>query len=265
RDAAAAQGLRLQLLVPEHGRSRRVTLYRRPTGAFTRFDGRELQVPVPAQVRAGVPAHRRAVGAAVGERLGRAADELLAGGGVETGRPDFLVCTHGRRDRCCGSLGTELWEELGASGFDGDGARLARTSHTGGHRFAATCVVLPAGTVWGLLDADALRRIAMRRGPIDDLLPRYRGCSGLGSPAAQVLERSVLAEVGWPLFDCARSVEEVGGGRLRLSASGPAGTHAWEATVVPDRTVSVPDCGQPIELSKKTETQYRVEGFTAVG
>ena len=47
--------------------------------------------------------------------------------------------------------------------------------------------------------------IVARDGPLDDLLPRYRGCSGLSSPAVQALERAVFAELGWSLFDMARS------------------------------------------------------------
>ena len=48
---------------------------------------------------------------------------------------DVLVCTHGTRDTCCGSLGTRLWRDL-----DAGGATVRRTSHTGGHRFAPTAV-----------------------------------------------------------------------------------------------------------------------------
>ncbi len=262
REVVAGEELRVQLLVPRAGGSRRIVLYRRPAGPFVAFEGSELRVaPEHDEVTGNGAAPD---GTAIGKALGRAAERLLAGRGDPIEGRDVLVCTHGRRDRCCGSLGTELWEQLRSSSFEHDtGVRLARTSHTGGHRFAATCIVLPEGTVWGYLDPDALRRIARRAGTLDDLLPRYRGCSGLGSPAAQVLERAVLAEVGWTLFDCTRHVEDLGGRRLRLTASGPAGTAAWEASVVAGRTLRVPDCGQPVELSKKTETEQRVEDLIA--
>jgi hypothetical protein len=266
REAVAGRGFRIQLLVPEADRRRRVALYRRPPGPFTRFEGRELHVEVDAVRRGDRTALDGAVeDPGIGDSLGRATDRLLAGGGEPVGGCEVLVCTHGRRDRCCGSAGTSLWGQLRGSGLEGAGVRLARTSHTGGHRFAPTCVVLPAGTAWGFLDPDALGRIVRRAGPLDDLLPRYRGCSGLDSPAAQALERAVLAEVGWALFDCARSVVDAGGGRLRLVASGPATAGAWEATVVPAATRPVPDCGQPPELSKKTETEHRVEGLERLG
>ena len=266
REVVAGRGFRIQLLVPETDRCRRVALYRRPPGPFTRFEGRELQVEVGAVRRGDRTALDRAVDdPAIGDALSRATDRLLAGAGEPVEGSEVLVCTHGRRDRCCGSAGTRLFEQLRGSGLEGAGVRLARTSHTGGHRFAATCVVLPAGTAWGFLDPDALGRIVRRAGPLDDLLPRYRGCSGLDSSAAQALERAVLAEVGWPLFDCARSVEDLGGGRLRLVASGPAAAGAWEGTVVPAAARPVPDCGQPPELSTRTETEHRVEGLARLG
>jgi len=268
RQAIAGRGLRIQLVVPETDQFRRVAFYCKPEGPFTGFVGRELRVRLVPDGPAGsdrpVLGDTTVDGRAIGAALGRATDQLLTSGGEPIAQSDVLVCTHGRRDRCCGSLGTELWQQLGGFDLDGSGARLARTSHTGGHRFAATCLVLPAGTLWGFLDADALSRIVRREGPLDDLIPRYRGCSGLDSPAAQALERAVLAELGWPLFEHARSVEDLGGGHLRLVLSGSMGTPAWEATVVPGRTFPVPDCGQALEHSKRTEAEYRVENLARV-
>lgn len=247
RHTVAGQGYRLQLVVPSSEADCRVALYQRPDGPFRAFDGRELRVPLR---------HREL--SATADAFARAAGELLAGGGDPVAGCDVLVCTHGRRDRCCGSLGMELWQQVRACGPDLAGARVLRTSHTGGHRFAATCIVLPAGTLWGFLDADALRRIVRRVGPLDDLIERYRGCSGIGSPAGQALERAVLAEVGWSLFDQGRHVEELGNGRVRLTLSGPATTTAWEATVVQGRTHRMPDCGKPLELSPNTQTDLVV-------
>ncbi|MDA8309955.1 MAG: sucrase ferredoxin [Actinomycetota bacterium] len=279
REAVTGLGLRFQLLVPAASLVRRVTLYRRPEGPFSAFEGREAHIWLRPQDTTAADA--AGAGTSAAEAIARATEQLLAGGGEPVRHCDVLVCSHGRRDRCCGSLGTALWKQLSeaaaagtcdtgtaetaeTAGAGAAGVRLARTSHTGGHRFAPTCIVLPAGTLWGFLDADALSRILRRTGPLDDLLPRYRGCSGLGSPGAQALERAVLREVGWPLFDQARSVEDLGAGRLRLSVTGPTGAAAWEATVRPGRMHPVPECGEPLELAKKTETEQRVEDFALV-
>lgn len=58
-----------------------------------------------------------------------------------------LVCTHGRRDRCCAERGRPVAAAVAAA----VGHRAWETTHTGGHRFAANLVALPAGVVLGRL------------------------------------------------------------------------------------------------------------------
>ena len=65
--------------------------------------------------------------------------------------PVILVCTNGKRDRCCAVLGRSLaldLAETAASGTD-----IWEADHLGGHRFAPTAVVLPTGYAYGRLDA----------------------------------------------------------------------------------------------------------------
>ena len=58
---------------------------------------------------------------------------------VEAGARDILVCTHGARDACCGKFGYGFYVEMrGLAAVRGDGVRVWRTSHLGGHRFAPT-------------------------------------------------------------------------------------------------------------------------------
>lgn len=250
RQQAVAAGLRLQALVPEDPRRLRLALYTRPGGPFRAFEGWELSLPAGSRAAPGA------------RSLEAAAAALLAGEGQAAGA-EVLVCTHGRRDRCCGSSGTALWRAL--AGWAGDHrARLRRTSHTGGHRFAPTAILLPEGSVWGYLDAAALRHIVRREGAPEDLLARYRGCSGLPSPAVQAVERSVLATLGWPLLDCGRTGEELGSGRVRLTVAAPGERTVWEATVSAGRTLPVPECGSPPELAEKSETEQVVSGLSRV-
>jgi uncharacterized tellurite resistance protein B-like protein len=61
--------------------------------------------------------------------------------------PLLLVCTHGSRDRCCGSLGVPL-----AQGLKGE---VWQVSHLGGHRFAPTLWELPSWKVYGRVDCQA--------------------------------------------------------------------------------------------------------------
>lgn len=247
----ASRGFRLQGLLPVDGaKMARVVLYQAGPGpGFDTYRRSEAEC-APAEV----------VDAAV-DLLARGAAEATA---APSGR-DVLVCTHGRRDICCGSRGTALLGEVDEAAALPPGTRLWATTHTGGHRFAPNAIVLPEGTVWGFLDAERLRRIVRREGPVDDLLPHYRGCAGLGSPALQALERSVLADVGWDLFDCRRAGTELGEGRVRLDVTGPEGTtRSWEGVVEVGRVLPVPDCGQPVTAAAKTEAELVVKGLRRV-
>jgi hypothetical protein len=176
-------------------------------------------------------------------------------------RTEVLVCTHGRRDRCCGSLGTALFLELQA---DADrhlrGTRIRRTSHTGGHRFAPTALVFPEGTGWAFCDLELIDRVVHRRSPISNVLPYYRGCAGLNSRGAQALERVVLAEMGWKLFDLKRSGRDEGDGCFSLSVDWPSGQRAtWSGDVVNGRELPVPECGGTLNDARKTEVELIVQ------
>jgi hypothetical protein len=173
---------------------------------------------------------------------------------------DVLICGHGRRDRCCGAQGTRLARNLAS--LNGGRLRLWRTSHTGGHRFAPTMVVLPEATVWAFVDEDLVRQVTRRSGNPADLMDRYRGCSGLSSRQAQVVERAALAEFGWSLLDSARvSNQEDGGPKLNLRVAGREGVASWEAEVSAGRTWVVPACGQSIDQATKTETELSLRHF----
>ena len=144
---------------------------------------------------------------------------------------DLLVCTHGRRDACCGSLGTALALGLLA---DTDvakaGYQVGRTSHTGGHRFAPTAIVLPEGSMWAFLDADLASRVVRRDGPVEAVLDAYRGSTAVGSPAVQALEQVAFGDVGWGWLDWSRSGTDDGAGRVTVTARSPEGeARTWTA------------------------------------
>lgn len=235
-DLLVGSGIRVQAMVPS-GPGRKAVLYRGSAGSFA---GRSVDV---------------------GSDVHAAVTELLDGGGQPLGGRDLLVCGHGRRDVCCGSAGTELALELGRGSLP-EGVRLHRTSHTGGHRFAPTFIVLPEATLWAFADVDLIDRVLERRGDAADVADRYRGCSGLQGARVQALEREVLRAVGWDLLDWERSGGETEYGYVRLVAvDGSGRERSWEAEVTPGRVVPVPDCGRPIEEARKSETEWRVEGL----
>ena len=110
--------------------------------------------------------------------------------------PILLVCTNGRRDVCCALRGRPVALEAAAA----SPGRVWESSHTGGHRFAPTGVLLPFGATLARLDADLCAAVlgAARAGhlPARALGPRHdRGRSAL-APAAQAAESWVRAEHG---------------------------------------------------------------------
>lgn len=110
--------------------------------------------------------------------------------------PRLLVCTNGRRDVCCAVRGRPVAEGVAAT----HSGLVWETSHTGGHRFAPTGVLLPSGVTLGRLSVDAARgaleAVAAGRFPDDLTGPRHdRGRAAL-SPRAQAAESAVRHQLG---------------------------------------------------------------------
>jgi hypothetical protein len=117
-------------------------------------------------------------------------DFATAGEAVQ--HPLFLVCTHGKHDRCCARYGRPLYDAVRELVEDG---WAWQCSHVGGDRFAGNLVTLPDGVYSGRVEPpDALPVVeAALQGRVH--LPRYRGRSCYGF-AAQAAERAVREETG---------------------------------------------------------------------
>lgn len=98
--------------------------------------------------------------------------------------PVVLVCAHGKRDQCCAVLGRPVAATLAAE-FPDD---VWECSHTGGHRFAPSMILLPSGNTYGRLTPteSGLAVRAARSGEV--YLPGLRGRSIWG-------QRGQVAEV----------------------------------------------------------------------
>jgi hypothetical protein len=237
---AAGQGrrIRLQLVEPPEA-ERRPPALRLRLAERSRPDRGSFDVQRDTVVVAGDDA--------LDGRLGDAVRALLAGGGAPA-RPDEVVlhvCTNGRRDVCCGSLGTRLATELAVD----RGLRVRRTTHTGGHRFAPTGFTLPDGAFWGRLDDPAVARAILDRdGPVShQVQAAFRGTAHSGDPAVQVVEQVLLGELGWELLSSPRRAEAVarpeGGSLVVLQVHGPDGrARTFDAVVVRERMVEVAGC-----------------------
>ena len=104
--------------------------------------------------------------------------------GLTPALPQLLDCTNGTRDTCCARLGRPV-AAAAAERFPG---RVWEVTHTSGHRFAPTTVLLPSGTLHGrVLDAAPLLAAAAAG---ELVLAGYRGRSVWPVPA-QVAEEHV--------------------------------------------------------------------------
>ncbi|MEU5753767.1 sucrase ferredoxin [Streptomyces sp. NPDC047853] len=142
--------------------------------------------------------------AALGRGDARAFDSAL-GAGPHRGEPLALVCTNGKRDRCCALLGRPLAAELAASGA-GD---VWEVTHLGGHRFSPTVLVLPHGYVYGRVQAHTVKEIigGAREGRI--VTGGCRGNSAWERPG-QAAELAVRAAVGEDAAEALRVVRTEG-------------------------------------------------------
>lgn len=110
--------------------------------------------------------------------------------------PLYLVCVHGRRDRCCAQRGMPVYSALAALAPDS----VFQTTHLGGHRFAATLVALPDGICYGRFEAsEAEALIAAQRARRFHDLNRVRGrCAyEAEAQAAEVRLRQDLGELAF--------------------------------------------------------------------
>ena len=162
-------------------------------------------------------------------------------GGELDPTPLFLVCAHSRRDRCCAIAGRPLAALLA----DLAPGRVWETSHLGGHRFAATMLVLPLGAVYGRVPLADGRRLVEASGRGELLAELLRGRIGL-SPAEQAADAFARLHLNAPRAEqvCVLDSEPGADGPtvVRLEVAG----RRYEVDVA-ERTVErdYVSCGKP--------------------
>jgi hypothetical protein len=106
--------------------------------------------------------------------------------------PLLLVCTHGKRDRCCARYGQALCAALHDRAPDG---WVWQATHVGGDRFAGNLVCLPEGLYFGRVDRPDAEVVLARYLEGEIGLERYRGRSCYPF-AVQAAERAVRERAG---------------------------------------------------------------------
>jgi hypothetical protein len=160
-----------------------------------------IRRPLIRRAGRGVPAGRVYAGWTVGSEpwlVEAPADGLdlaaLAAGVRPAGTPVrrlYLVCVHGRRNRCCARFGGPLAKALADRYPD----EVWETTHVGGHKFAANLVLLPHGLYYGPADV-ATATAAIEAYQRDEVTAdRYRGRAGQDTQT-QEAEYDALAGAG---------------------------------------------------------------------
>jgi hypothetical protein len=122
------------------------------------------------------------------------ASALRDGGtpGVPVEHALFVVCTHGKRDRCCAKYGRPLYDALRR---ELDPECVWQSTHVGGDRFAGNVVCLPDGLYFGRVPPDGARPLVADYLAGRLRLEYYRGRSFHTFPV-QAAEQRVREETG---------------------------------------------------------------------
>jgi hypothetical protein len=165
--------------------------------------------------------------------------------------PLFLVCTHGKHDRCCAKYGRPLYDAVREQVEAG---WVWQSTHVGGDRFAGNLVALPDGVyygrvepaeAWPVLEASLAGRVH---------LPCYRGrsCYGFAAQAAELRVREGTGLLGISAVRV-RSIERSGDGwRAEVDAGGTV----YDVEVRREE-------GEPTHLTCSTATLRRPSHYVA--
>ncbi|MDX1411879.1 MAG: sucrase ferredoxin [Nitrospirales bacterium] len=135
--------------------------------------------------------------------------------------PLYLVCTNGRRDRCCSLLGLTLYQALDLH----VGEATWQCTHLGGHRFAPTVATFPNGAYYGRLSPSDLEPFIQAQESNQLYLSHLRGrcCYDDVTQAADHFlrqETGILELEGYRLLDAQPLNETRWAVRFRSPATG---------------------------------------------
>jgi hypothetical protein len=117
----------------------------------------------------------------------------------QTSEKLFLVCTHGRRDRCCARYGLVVFEALlSQAARRGQASQVWQCSHVGGHRFAANVLCFPHAIFYGRITGEEVEAVLVSYLQEDYLvgLSRGRACYPGPLQAAEIFLRQEIRLAG---------------------------------------------------------------------
>ncbi|MGW2252724.1 sucrase ferredoxin [Kitasatospora sp. NPDC001660] len=177
-------------------------------------------------------------------------------GTEHVGGPVALVCTNGRRDRCCALLGRPLAADLAAAGH----SEVWEVTHLGGHRFSPTMLVLPSGYAYGRLTAETAKEV-LAATAAGHMVPEWsRGCSGWDRPG-QAADHAVRLAIGETRVDALTAAQRPDGEGRWLVTVLHADGRAWEVDVIEGRS----EPPRPESCGKAAGTPSRMDVLSVRG
>lgn len=139
--------------------------------------------------------------------------------------PLYLICTNGRRDRCCARFGSAVFTELINATQEYPRFEVWQCSHVGGHRFAANLIYLPAGIWYGRMRPEDIPALLSAHLAGEIYLPRLRGRAAY-PPVVQAAEAALLGSADQSEFQGLRldGAEETAAGKWNIAFETSAGT-----------------------------------------
>ena len=176
-------------------------------------------------------------------------------------QPLYLVCTNGKRDRCCALWGAAFFRALQPLA----GSAVWQTTHLGGHRFAPTMLTLPDGILHGRLSVENVAEFLTAHQQGQLLLGNYRG-HGHYEPVVQAADyflRQVTGETAVSAYRYHQHQNDNGSQWQVQFAQADGVLHE----VVVDVETAVPDnllasCGKP---QVKPISQYTCLAHVVIG
>jgi len=180
--------------------------------------------------------------------------------------PLLLVCTHGKRDICCAVKGRPL-----ASRLHADYPEIVwESSHTKGHRFAPSMILLPWNYSFGSLDAVSAKNMVatINDGHLPTAGNRGRGIFDSRGQVAELAVARLLAEAGDPVAPGELTVSDGSSATdSDLCRTVSRGDIHWVVTVESQRAWPVvSSCGdRPKEARSWVATQVEPRGEAPSG
>jgi hypothetical protein len=172
--------------------------------------------------------------------------------------PLYVVCTHGKRDRCCARHGRPLYEALCN---ESDARRVWQSTHVGGDRYAGNVVALPRGLYYGRVEPADVPALVAAELAGNVHLDRYRGRSAYPFPV-QAAEHEIRRSEGLAgIDDLAFVGVDAAAGTWRVRFRAPDSiVHEVEVAAVraDEPTYLTCDAAEPRRALRYQATAHRV-------